>query len=351
MKGRIIYIVMALATVILLSMGAILIVRIFDTSVSPVNVGRPAPSLPERQEPAVVETIIETGAQSPPADLHGNAGLLSPAAGNKSESDTSSRSHSYTPAITRSQSAKAQPDPETAEAKSATGKVVEIAGSAWCINTSGKRRALTLGARIFAHDRISTGSKSRLAVKFSDETTLYLAEKTSAVIDKYFYEPAKKNDCRFSMRFVQGLCRIITGLITTINPDRFKVRTRMATAGIRGCELAFKTTPDRDDIYVIGLAGEKAVRIVTSRRGALTTNIHTGETLAVENDKENVFDISEPRTLVSITRGAEPSTRRVSADEIREIISETSSLQPAFSKLRQAPDSAVFTVKPPDEGK
>jgi len=48
-----------------------------------------------------------------------------------------------------------------------------------------------------------------------------------------------------------------------MNPDRFKVTTRMATIGIRGCELGFKITKESENVYVINLAGKETVRITT----------------------------------------------------------------------------------------
>ena len=54
---------------------------------------------------------------------------------------------------------------------------------------------------------------------------------------------------------------MVTGKITKLNPEKFEVRTKMATIGIRGCDLGFRVEEKKENIYVIALHEDEGVKI------------------------------------------------------------------------------------------
>jgi len=144
------------------------------------------------------------------------------------------------------------------------GRVVALEGTASAVNQEGTRRALAIQSPVFPLDTISTAEASKLQIMFSDDSLVSQGEKSELTIDEYVYDPNKKSRNRAKLGITKGLFRVVTDKITKLNPKRFKVKTRMATIGIRGCDVGFKILPDEEDIYVIGLHGTEQVTVAST---------------------------------------------------------------------------------------
>jgi hypothetical protein len=141
--------------------------------------------------------------------------------------------------------------PLAAQAQDPIGSVVAVQGQATAKGADGQVRALEIKGPVFQNDEVVTAAKSKLQIQFEDDTIVSLGEQTAMTIDEYVYSPQKKDENACSVGFAKGIFRTITGKITKLNPDRFKVRTKMATIGIRGTDVGGELKPDGEDIYVI----------------------------------------------------------------------------------------------------
>jgi hypothetical protein len=142
----------------------------------------------------------------------------------------------------------------------AIGHVIALQGTASARGADGTRRALALRAPVHLNDTIVTAPGARLQIMFSDDSILSQGERSEMVIDTYVYAPNDKPGNAAAMRLVKGLFRMVTDKITKLNPERFKVKTHMATIGIRGCDVGFRIEPGQEDILGLGLgAGETLV--------------------------------------------------------------------------------------------
>jgi hypothetical protein len=142
----------------------------------------------------------------------------------------------------------------------AIGTVVGLQGQA-VIERDGAETALSLSAKVELNDRILTRSGAKLQILFDDDSVLALGENSEAVIDEYVYNPTEKKDNSFGARFGKGIFRLITGKITDLNPDRFKVKTARSSIGIRGCELGFLIDDNADRILLIRVPGGRQIII------------------------------------------------------------------------------------------
>ena len=353
-KAKFAYFLLILGILALLAAGAAMSQYLFDMSVPETDIAtleKPSPA--PRETIPVAEKIVEVGtpppapaapaATAPPAAAHRPS---PPPAAAKQKTTPRPASRAPIPVVTRvSGSTPAPAATDDTEARG-IGKVVSINGTAYAIDDRGRRRVLALESWVFADDRIDTDQQTRLTIKFRDGSTLSQGESTTIVVDRYVYDPRNCNRSCFAVRFIRGVCRVITGAIADLNPDRFDVKTRMATVGIRGCDLAFRTTLDRDDIYVIDLAGKRLVRINTTSNGSRLVNVLTGNELEVDETKRTVIDITEPNSAVYITRGKGFTREKITLEDVRQISAETSLLSPARPKVLQSADGVVFTVQP-----
>ena len=226
------------------------------------------------------------------------------------------------------------------------GKVIFLAGSASVVSRNGSARLLTANSDIFRMDRIETGPVSKLEIRFSDGTVISQGERSVIVIEDCLYMPDNSSRCNFVLRFSRGICRVVTGFIAEINPDRFKVRAKMATVGIRGCDLIFRSTPTINDIYVLDLGSAKSVEIFTTSNGSSVNNLETGSELDLDSSLKSAITVTNPLLHLSISEGKGPEQHTIGMDEARSLITETSHMTPARYEIQQKADGAILKIKP-----
>ncbi len=131
------------------------------------------------------------------------------------------------------------------------GRVVGAQGDVRATAPGGPVRHLTVQDALYSRDAIITGPDARLQVLFNDNSLFSQGENSEVVLEDYIYDPSRRENNSFFLRIIRGISRVVTGRITDLNPERFKVKTSRATIGIRGCELGFNVQPGFDQIMII----------------------------------------------------------------------------------------------------
>ncbi len=125
--------------------------------------------------------------------------------------------------------------PGMAQAAEPAGKVEAVAGQVTVAGADGAIRTLEKDGPVFSGDIISTGPNSRVRIVFSDQGIIFLRPSTRFVIDSYKHTGNKQQDeSKFSL--VKGGFRSVTGAIGHANKDNVKIKTPVATIGIRGTD-------------------------------------------------------------------------------------------------------------------
>lgn len=190
------------------------------------------------------------------------------------------------------------------------GMVLALQGTASAVGTDGQTRELALKGPIYLKDKVVTAAGAKLQIIFDDDSVISQGEKSEMLIDEYVYSPAKKEDNNLSVKLTKGAFRVITGKITKLNPERFKVRTRMATIGIRGCDLGFTVTQVGDHIYVIALDGmNETITIEAKAPSGGKGEVGQGEWALLMSGqvddpkvgKQHLINVTQPNRVVSIT--------------------------------------------------
>jgi len=315
------YVFLACGVLVLLVVAAILTSVLLRFTVS----GPPVPPAPQgargdvkKYIPAVAETYIEVGGKKK------SSGTAKPAGGKTTGAEV--------------ETAKKPPQ--------FVGFVVAVHGRAFTTGAGGQMRPLAINSRIYLQERIETGPAASVKIKFDDGTTVSEGENSAMVIDKYLYNPQDRGATAFGMCFLKGASHLITGLIAEIAPQRFKVRTRLASVGIRGCELAFRSKPEQDDIYILALSGKEKVNIETTTDGSQMMGDLNNESLPVEDSKMKNIDVVEAGKMYSIVKGQGIQEHTIGLEETSGIVSESTGLSPALHNIQMTHDGAVFTIQP-----
>ena len=117
------------------------------------------------------------------------------------------------------------------------GTVDFAAGNVMLVYDNGDRETLSKGMSVSAGDTIRTGYRGLAQIRMTDGGYISVQKNSSFRIDEYAYDPAqggqKKNRGLFSL--LEGGFRAITGFL---GADNYRVKTPVATIGIRGTEYS-----------------------------------------------------------------------------------------------------------------
>ena len=122
---------------------------------------------------------------------------------------------------------------ENAMSTASVGTVIALQGSAQAV-FEGETRELSSNSEVFQGDTLITARGSHLEIQFQDNTSLSLGETSEININSYVYDSDVPTNSDLLLQMTKGVFRTITGEIAEQNPDNFKLKSPLATIGIRG---------------------------------------------------------------------------------------------------------------------
>ncbi len=123
----------------------------------------------------------------------------------------------------------------------AVGQVAVMKGSAARYTPDGSAQALGRGDRVYEQDRIETGERSLISIRFDDNTRFNLGPKSIFKVNKV----VSGDDGIFDTEVIKGAFRFVTGLIAKRRPRAMRVKTGVvATIGIRGTTVGGEVEGD-----------------------------------------------------------------------------------------------------------
>ena len=120
-----------------------------------------------------------------------------------------------------------------ATAASQAGKVVYAFGQVEAVSSGGATRALSRGDVFGPGDTVTT-RRGRAQLRFTDGGFAALQPNTEYRIEDYHYAGKPDGKERSFLNLVRGSVRLVTGIIGRSNRQNFRLRTAVATIGIRG---------------------------------------------------------------------------------------------------------------------
>lgn len=155
------------------------------------------------------------------------------------------------------------------------------------------------GVKFGRNDIITTGKKSFAILRLTDGTRMTLRPNSKFAVEEFNPSPTKNASA--TLRLFKGGMRTVTGFISKYNRNGYKMRTPVATIGIRGTEFdarlcdAEDCEADRKKLKKVDLAKPKAVGRVAFMRGKMAARNKDGSERKVRRGEP----IYEGDTLVS----------------------------------------------------
>lgn len=115
----------------------------------------------------------------------------------------------------------------------AAGKVTYAYGQAQAVNAAAQARPLVKGAEVQSGESVQT-QQGRAQITFSDGGFVALQPNTAFKIDDYNYAGREDGSEHSFLNLLKGGMRFVTGAIGHRNKQNYKIKTVVATIGIRG---------------------------------------------------------------------------------------------------------------------
>lgn len=123
------------------------------------------------------------------------------------------------------------------------GKVQYTRGAVTMQNLDGSQaRLIAKNEKIQRGEVIKTGPKSFTIVRLKDGTRMTIRPNSSFAVEQF--NAKEDSTANALLRLFRGGLRTITGFISKKNPDGYKLRTNLATIGIRGTEFDARLCED-----------------------------------------------------------------------------------------------------------
>ena len=167
----------------------------------------------------------------------------------------------------------------TATLLASIGQVTAIQGEAE-LSRKSEYLNVTKGMLIEVNDHLKTHSHSKTQVILNDETIITIGPDSD-----YFFEDFQEgSDPKVMMQLQHGFFKAVTGKIGKIAPQRFKIRTKAATIGIRGTQFMASVQNDEEKIGCI-----QGVIIVWTKDGEYT--IEAGKMIIYKEKKWQIYEM------------------------------------------------------------
>lgn len=131
-----------------------------------------------------------------------------------------------------------------AQAQDAAGTINTLRGDVK-IERDGQVIQAKADTKILPKDRIVTSPGASLGVTLSDNSRMAVGAKSAVALEEYAYN-ADSKEGKMALRVLRGTMGMITGLINKKEGNLVEVRTKTATAGIRGTEFIVEVPQDAE---------------------------------------------------------------------------------------------------------
>lgn len=128
----------------------------------------------------------------------------------------------------------------------AVGQIAALRGDL-SIERDGSTITAKIGTSLEKQDTLKTGDNSKAQLLFNDDTSITMGKNSELKVEQYFYEGGNAaSNAQFGM--LKGFFKSVTGKMGKISPEKFKLKTKNATIGIRGTHILASIQDDIEKI-------------------------------------------------------------------------------------------------------
>ena len=167
------------------------------------------------------------------------------------------------------------------------------AGSVSAIAPDGRSRALGKGSEIEVGETVAT-QQGRAQLRFADGAYMSLQPQTEFKIEEFKYSGKGEQTDNIVMNLIKGGMRTITGLIGRNNRNAYRLKTDVATIGIRGTEYSVRYTNSIELHVTDGLVSVDNQSGSFTVAGGTTVQVNNQQTPPQQTDQKPVLPPESP---------------------------------------------------------
>lgn len=114
--------------------------------------------------------------------------------------------------------------------------VVKVSKGSAFLERSGQKLPATVGAKVFANDRILTGADGSVGITLRDLTLLSAGPNSTIDINKFSFD-STTHAGTIDAAVKRGTLSVVSGKIAKTSPDNVRFTTPGSTLGVRGTEF------------------------------------------------------------------------------------------------------------------
>ena len=199
-------------------------------------------------------------------------------------------------------------------------------GNPAAISADGKSRALVKGSEIEVGETVSTQA-GRAQLRFSDGAYMSLQPQTEFKIEEFKFSGRPDASDNIVMNLLKGGMRTITGLIGRTNRNAYRLKTDVATIGIRGTEYSVKYTNSIEVFVADGLVSVENQSGAFTVPGGSGVMVSSQQTPPQQTDQKPVLPPESP-----VQREQEQQQQQV-ADPVNPIQEQSPPIVPVQAQL------------------
>lgn len=201
------------------------------------------------------------------------------------------------------------------------GKVSAVRGEAQFLRDD-QALSLSVGDAVEEKDKIKTGDNTKVQIVFKDRTIVTIGKNTDFSISQYVYGDAQNSKAEFNL--AKGVFKSISGHIGKLAPQRFKIKTKTSTIGIRGTTYIVRVEGSLTTLSTLN--GQ--TYMVLNATGT-TYNVPQGQELVYNADTGQVRLQAVTTTTISLNGqtpaggNSPPSGSSGGVDDLKEVVETT----------------------------
>lgn len=130
-----------------------------------------------------------------------------------------------------------------------SGKIAFVKGEVTVVREN-KLIPAKAGESILIGDVIKTGEDGRAKLMFKDNTVITIGKSSVFKNENYVYDE-KNGQYDVKFKVAEGFFKSVTGAIGKVAKEKFQLKTRTATMGIRGTIFGGEVTEENENIYCL----------------------------------------------------------------------------------------------------
>ncbi len=165
----------------------------------------------------------------------------------------------------------------------------------------GQDQILKSGGPVFLNDFIKTGTEGSVVLLLKDQSTFSLGHNSQFSVDEFVYQPEQPSASKLGTHLITGFARYVSGAVSKANQGGVRMRTPVATIGIRGSVVSAAVTDEANPQLTVTNRGAQRGNPGGANESRAEVFDDSGQVSDVPPGKVGVFQTQTPGVFALVS--------------------------------------------------